>query len=323
MSDTTPRCCSSASTTPAAPRWPPRCSTTTPPDASSSARPDPQPADQLNPAVVEAMAEIGLDISKEFPKPLTDGCRQGLRRRHHHGLRRRMPLLPRASATSTGSSTTRPDKASTPSARSATRSTPASARSSPNSSRPAKPRQLNWRTNTPRTRGRPSPPAATRTPPASAAGWRRPGSAVAAVESRRIGPEGVLQRSSRQLPSSSSIVRGIDACPASRNQPTRRRLRRSRVDTTMSLWNRLAICTRRTVLANSPLQGSNSALPVPPTSPSVRDDALRPHYQRTPHSPTDPALPTDPHHQRTPHANGPTADGRRTADGRGDCPGQR
>ncbi|WP_433007954.1 arsenate reductase ArsC [Kribbella sp. CA-294648] len=31
-----------------------------------------QPADQLNPAVVEAMAELGLDISQEFPKPLTD-----------------------------------------------------------------------------------------------------------------------------------------------------------------------------------------------------------------------------------------------------------
>jgi protein-tyrosine-phosphatase len=30
-----------------------------------------QPADQLNPAVVRAMAEIGLDISREFPKPLT------------------------------------------------------------------------------------------------------------------------------------------------------------------------------------------------------------------------------------------------------------
>ncbi len=30
------------------------------------------PADRVNPAVVEAMAEIGLDISKEFPKPLTD-----------------------------------------------------------------------------------------------------------------------------------------------------------------------------------------------------------------------------------------------------------
>jgi arsenate reductase (thioredoxin) len=32
-----------------------------------------QPADQLNPAVVAAMAEIGLDISREFPKPLTTG----------------------------------------------------------------------------------------------------------------------------------------------------------------------------------------------------------------------------------------------------------
>ena len=31
-----------------------------------------QPADQLNPAVVQAMAEIGLDISREFPKPLSN-----------------------------------------------------------------------------------------------------------------------------------------------------------------------------------------------------------------------------------------------------------
>ena len=30
-----------------------------------------QPADQLDPAVVQAMTEIGLDISREFPKPLT------------------------------------------------------------------------------------------------------------------------------------------------------------------------------------------------------------------------------------------------------------
>ena len=29
-----------------------------------------QPASQLNPAVVQAMAEIGLDISREHPKPL-------------------------------------------------------------------------------------------------------------------------------------------------------------------------------------------------------------------------------------------------------------
>lgn len=30
------------------------------------------PADSINPAVVEAMAELGLDLSREFPKPLTD-----------------------------------------------------------------------------------------------------------------------------------------------------------------------------------------------------------------------------------------------------------
>jgi protein-tyrosine-phosphatase len=32
-----------------------------------------QPASQLNPAVVTAMAEIGLDISHQFPKHLTSG----------------------------------------------------------------------------------------------------------------------------------------------------------------------------------------------------------------------------------------------------------
>jgi arsenate reductase (thioredoxin) len=31
-----------------------------------------EPSDRLNPAVVAAMSELGLDISKEFPKPLTD-----------------------------------------------------------------------------------------------------------------------------------------------------------------------------------------------------------------------------------------------------------
>jgi protein-tyrosine-phosphatase len=30
------------------------------------------PADRLNPAVAEAMGELGLDLTKEFPKPLTD-----------------------------------------------------------------------------------------------------------------------------------------------------------------------------------------------------------------------------------------------------------
>ena len=30
-----------------------------------------QPASEISPAVVQAMAEIGLDLSREFPKPLT------------------------------------------------------------------------------------------------------------------------------------------------------------------------------------------------------------------------------------------------------------
>ena len=30
------------------------------------------PADQINPAVVAAMAELGLDLGQAFPKPLTD-----------------------------------------------------------------------------------------------------------------------------------------------------------------------------------------------------------------------------------------------------------
>jgi arsenate reductase (thioredoxin) len=30
-----------------------------------------EPADKLNPAVVAAMNELGIDISREFPKPLT------------------------------------------------------------------------------------------------------------------------------------------------------------------------------------------------------------------------------------------------------------
>ncbi len=29
------------------------------------------PADEVNPAVIAVMAEVGLDLSKEFPKPLT------------------------------------------------------------------------------------------------------------------------------------------------------------------------------------------------------------------------------------------------------------
>jgi arsenate reductase len=31
-----------------------------------------EPADQIDPAVVEALKELGIDITREFPKPLTD-----------------------------------------------------------------------------------------------------------------------------------------------------------------------------------------------------------------------------------------------------------
>ena len=32
------------------------------------------PADEINPSVVRAMSEIGIDISREFPKPLADAA---------------------------------------------------------------------------------------------------------------------------------------------------------------------------------------------------------------------------------------------------------
>ena len=31
------------------------------------------PAEEINPAVVQVMNELGIDMSQEFPKPLTDG----------------------------------------------------------------------------------------------------------------------------------------------------------------------------------------------------------------------------------------------------------
>ncbi len=35
-----------------------------------------EPTDRINPAVVEVMTELGLDLSKEFPKALTDDAVQ-------------------------------------------------------------------------------------------------------------------------------------------------------------------------------------------------------------------------------------------------------
>ena len=61
------------------------------------------PGERIDPAVAEALAEIGLDLSKEFPKPVTDEAVRGGRRRHHHGLRRRLPHLPREALRGLGS----------------------------------------------------------------------------------------------------------------------------------------------------------------------------------------------------------------------------
>jgi arsenate reductase (thioredoxin) len=36
-----------------------------------------EPADGINPTVVDSMDEVGIDLSKEFPKPLTDEAVQG------------------------------------------------------------------------------------------------------------------------------------------------------------------------------------------------------------------------------------------------------
>ena len=84
-----------------------------------------EPARQVNPAAVQAMAEVGIDIVGEYPKPWTDeivraadvvitmGCGDACR-------------SSRASATKTGCSTTPPDSTSTPCGRSGMRSADAS-----------------------------------------------------------------------------------------------------------------------------------------------------------------------------------------------------
>ena len=53
-----------------------------------------EPADQLHPAVVEAMREVGIDIAAEQPKLLTNELARGRGRRRDHGLWRHLPRLP-------------------------------------------------------------------------------------------------------------------------------------------------------------------------------------------------------------------------------------
>ena len=53
------------------------------------------PGRPVNPAAVEAMAEDGIDITGAAAEDPHHRGGAGLRRGHHHGLRRRLPGLPR------------------------------------------------------------------------------------------------------------------------------------------------------------------------------------------------------------------------------------
>ena len=53
------------------------------------------PAEAIHPTVLDAMTEVGIDLREEFPKPFDRRRRAGRGRRHHHGLRGRLPDLPR------------------------------------------------------------------------------------------------------------------------------------------------------------------------------------------------------------------------------------
>ena len=90
------------------------------------------PADQVNPAVREVMAEIGIDLSHEFPKKLTTGAVHAADVVITMGCGDACPSS-RASATSTGSSPTPPARVPRTFGRSATTSTPASGPCSPSS----------------------------------------------------------------------------------------------------------------------------------------------------------------------------------------------
>ena len=90
-----PACCSSACTTPAGRRWPPAGCATSPATRSRCGRPVPRRPSTINPVAVEAMREVGIDITGNIPTPAGVRHRVGLRRHRDDGLRRRLPGLSR------------------------------------------------------------------------------------------------------------------------------------------------------------------------------------------------------------------------------------
>jgi arsenate reductase len=88
------------------------------------------PADQIHPDVVTAMSELGIDISKEFPKPMTDEVVQAADAVITIGCGDACPTI-RANATRTGMSMTQPRPTSPACGASATTSATACASYSP------------------------------------------------------------------------------------------------------------------------------------------------------------------------------------------------
>ena len=80
------------------------------------------PAEEINPSVVSVMSELGVDLSREAPKALTDDAVRASDVVITMGCGDACPIFP-GSATRTGSSGTRRARTSTPCAGSATRST--------------------------------------------------------------------------------------------------------------------------------------------------------------------------------------------------------
>jgi len=86
-----------------------------------------EPKDQINPVAVDVMAEVGIDIAGKTPKLLTVDAVRESDVVITMGCGDACPIFP-ASATRTGSSTTRPARTPTRSGGSATRSAQGSRR---------------------------------------------------------------------------------------------------------------------------------------------------------------------------------------------------
>ena len=54
-----------------------------------------EPGTEVNPSAVAAMAEVGIDITGEYPEAVDRRDRPSRRRRRHDGMRRRVPVLSR------------------------------------------------------------------------------------------------------------------------------------------------------------------------------------------------------------------------------------